>query len=318
MEKMNLNWGKQPLRYLEFSIRCRREAADAVESVVSDLTGGGYAVEDPLDIIRNQERGAWDMTDLVPGDPAWVVITGWVAEAADPEQLRLRLEQALQEVRGLGLGEVEAPTYVWVQEEDWANAWKAYFKPTRIGQRLMVIPSWEEYQPGPDDLPLYVDPGMAFGTGTHATTALCLRWMEELVKPGARVIDVGTGSGILAVAAARLGAEDVTAIDIDPVAVRVARENAERNRVTIDIRQATLDQVEQEEADLIVANIIASVIIDILPEVATRMKSGGRFLASGIIAEKKQAVIDAMTATWMLPLGIREEDGWVAILAGKV
>lgn len=303
------------MRYLEVSICCRREATDAVGYLISELTGGGYAVEDPLDIITN--RGTWEISDLVPGDPAWVTVKGWLAEAGDVEQARFRLEHGLEEVRQEGLGEINAPVYAWVQEEDWANAWKAYFKPTRVGELLVVIPSWEEYELKPGELPLYLDPGMAFGTGTHPTTALCLRLLEKAVKPGARVLDVGTGSGILAVAAARLGASPIVAIDIDPVAVKVAGENTAKNHVAVDVRLATVDQVETDECDVVIANIIASVIIDILPEVAARLKKGGRFLASGIIAEKKQTVLDAITETWLLPLEVREEAGWVAILATK-
>jgi len=303
------------VRYLEVAIRCQREAADAVGNALAELTGGGYAVDDPMDIIQN--RSSWEITDLVAGDPAWVVVKGWLADEGDVEGARIRLEERLASIRELGLGTIEPPAYAWVQEEDWANAWKAYFKPTRVGERLMIIPSWESYELQPQDLPLYLDPGMAFGTGTHPTTSLCLRKLEAVVQPGMRVLDVGTGSGILAIAAARLGAAPVVGIDIDPVAVRVAKENAQRNGVTIDVRAGTLDQVETDECDLIIANIIASIIIDILPDVASRMKMGGKFLASGIIAEKKQAVADAMTATWLLPIEIREEGGWVAILATK-
>ena len=303
------------LRYLEATIRCQRAAADAVGNRLMELTGGGYAVDDPLSVIEN--RPSWEITDLVPGDPAWVTVKGWLAEAGDAEQQRLRLEAGLDELRGLGLGSIEQATYKWVEEEDWANNWKAYFKPMRVGQRLVVVPSWESFELQDGDLPLYLDPGMAFGTGTHATTSLCLRWLEQLVQPGSRVLDVGTGSGILAIAARRLGADPVVGIDIDPVAVQVAQENAAKNGTAIDLRQGTIDQVEPGEADLVIANIIASIIIDILPDVVTRLKSGGRFLASGIIAEKKQAVVDAMTAAWLLPLEVREENGWVAILATK-
>jgi ribosomal protein L11 methyltransferase len=303
------------LRYLEVAIRCRREAADAVANRLGELSGGGYAVDDPLDIIQN--RDSWEITDLVPGDPAWVTVKAWFSEEGDVEHVRFTLEEGLEEIRGLGLGQIDPPAYSWVQEEDWANAWKQYFKPTRVGEHFMIIPSWEPYELQEGDVPLYLDPGMAFGTGTHPTTSLCLRKLEQVVKPGHRVLDVGTGSGILAIGSARLGAEQVVAIDIDPVAVKVAKENAERNGVRLDIRTGTIDQVEAEEYDVVIANIIASIIIDILPDVATRMKKGGKFLASGIIAEKKQSVLDAMTGTWLLPTEVREEGGWVAILATK-
>ena len=304
------------MRYLEVSIRCRREGADSVGYLLSEISGGGYAVDDPLDVIQNM--GAWDATDLVAGDPSWVMVQAWLAEVGDAEQARLRLEEGLAAMRGLDLGEIQPPAYAWVQDEDWANAWKAYFKPTHVGDRLVVIPSWEEYQLQEGELPLYLDPGMAFGTGTHPTTGLCLRWLEKLVQPGAYVLDVGTGSGILALAASRLGADKVVAIDLDPVAVTVAEENMAKNQIrNVAVRLQTLDQVEPDEADLVIANIIASVIISILPDVASRMKQGGRFLASGIIAERKQEVLDALTATWMLPLEVRTEGGWVAILATK-
>ncbi|MGE5672947.1 MAG: 50S ribosomal protein L11 methyltransferase [Mycobacterium leprae] len=305
------------MRYLAVSIRCERAAMDAIGNLINELTGGGYAVDDPLDIIQNQERGAWDATDLVPGDPAWVTVQGWLTEAGNVEQARLRLEHGLEEIRSLGLGEVDPPSFKWVQDEDWANAWKAYFKPMHVGERLVVIPSWEQYELKAGELPLYLDPGMAFGTGSHPTTGLCLRWLEKLVKPGDDVIDVGTGSGILALAASRLGAARVQALDVDPVAVKVAAENFEQNGVSIPVTHTTLDKLPKEPVDLVVANIIAAVIIDILPDVVSRMKSGGRFLASGIIAEKKQQVLDAMVDAWLLPQEVKEEGGWVAILATK-
>lgn len=313
------------MRYLEVSIRCERAAADAVGQILADMTGGGYAIDDPLDIIENQRNDPWYITDIVPGDPAWVTVTGWLAEAGALEAQRLDLDRRLAELRTLGLGTVELPALRWVQEEDWANAWKAYFKPLRVGQRTVVIPSWERYDLQAGDVPLYLDPGMAFGTGTHATTALCLAWLEELVTPGARVVDAGTGSGILAIAAAKLGAGSVLAFDPDPVAVRVAEENAARNGVTDQVATiaglidspAVINWAASGQPMLVVANIIASIIESICPDIARLLGEGGRLVASGIIAEKKDGVLHAMQAAGLTPVEVREEGGWVAILARK-
>lgn len=313
------------MRYLEVRIRCERAAADAVGNILAELTGGGYAVDDPLDILENQRRGAWDYTDLTGGDPAWVHVAAWLPEAGALEEQRLTLDRRLGDLRALGLGQIGLPALRWVQEEDWANAWKAYFKPFRVGRRLVVIPSWETYNLMPDDLPIHLDPGMAFGTGTHATTALCLAWLQDLVRPGARVIDAGTGSGILSVAAAKLGAGAVLAFDPDPVAVRVAAENLERNGAAAQVRvfagliQApeVADWCSGGAPDLVVANIIASIIEAISPDVERMLPEGGLFLASGIIREKQEGVLAAMSRAGLSPREIREEGGWVAILARK-
>jgi len=306
------------LRYLELSIRCQRGASESVEQILTDLIGTGYAVDDPQAILDHLQSGTWDITDLVPGDPQWVIIRSWLAEAGDVEQTRLRLEQDLSAIAHRNTGVVEPPVYKWVQEEDWANAWREYFKPLRIGERLVVIPSWEEFDLQPGDLPLYLDPGMAFGTGTHATTSLCLTALERLVKLNHRVLDVGTGSGILAIAAHRLGAVEVTAIDIDPVAVQVARENVEKNGSGVTVAKATVAEVQGDGYDLVIANIIATVIIDLLPTMVGKLKSGGHILVSGIISEKQQVVLEAMNETWLLPVEVRQESGWVAITAKKL
>jgi ribosomal protein L11 methyltransferase len=313
------------VRYLEVSIRCRRLLADAVGHLLSELSGGGYAVADSLPILEARDANRWDATDLVPGDPEWVTVQAWLPETEALEQERYELEQGLARVRSLDLGSVDPPALRWVREEEWADAWKAYFRPFRVGRRLVVIPSWEQYDLKQDDLPLFLDPGMAFGTGTHATTRLCLAWLEELVVPGQRVLDVGTGSGILAIAAARLGAAAVAAVDLDPVAVEVAGENLGRNGVADRVAAiggeigdpAVRAWTAEGAPTLVVANIIAAVIRSILPAVAAMLPAGGIFLASGIIREKEAELTGALAAEGLQPVEVREEGGWVAILARK-
>lgn len=312
------------MRYLEVTVRCRREAAPAVEAVLQPL-GGGVAIEDPLDVADAIATGRWDYTDLVPGDTAWVTLRCYLPEATDLESRRQALDHGLARVRAEELGEVNEPVLTWVDEEDWANNWKAYYKPLRIGRRLMVVPTWEEYRAQPDDLVMRLDPGMAFGTGTHATTSLCLAWLEDLVAPGATVVDVGTGSAILALGAALLGARAVLACDTDPVAVRVAAENLERNgaldRVQVELgpleAPACEAWLDEHTPDLIVANIIADVIVPLTPRVVSLLPQGGRFLCSGIIDHRKDDVIAALQGAGLRLDSVQEEGGWVAMLARK-
>lgn len=320
---LNVGGRSTHVRYLEVTIRCERSALEAVCALFDELTGGGYSVEDPLDIIENMPT--WDMTDLVPGDPNWVTVKGWLADTEALEEKRLTLDRELADLRSLGLGQVESPGLKWVQEEDWATAWKAYYKPARIGRRMVVIPSWESFDLEPSDVPIYMDPGMAFGTGTHPTTALCLGWLDQLVRPGMRVMDAGTGSGILAIAAAKLGAGSVLAFDLDPVAVAVARENLARNpgAEQVQVEEGVIDApfvaqwVAGGAPDLVVANIIPSVIALITPDVARLMPAGGLYLTSGILKEKQHEVLASVEDAGLSVVDSRGEGGWVAILARK-
>jgi len=206
-----------------------------------------------------------------------------------------------------------------VDEEDWADSWKSAFHPFRLGERFVIVPSWCEYAREPGDRVLSIDPGMAFGTGTHETTALCVELVEEYVKPGDRVIDVGTGSGILALAAATMGAEDVLAIDIDSVAVRVARENTERGGMGGVIRVAhgnLLDSVH-EIADVVIANIIADVIIGFAEPVRAHIAPGGLFICSGIAINRLPDVLGALAAAGYGEPDARVMGEWAAIAVRK-
>lgn len=204
-----------------------------------------------------------------------------------------------------------------VAEEDWAHAWKQYFKPQRIGERLVVKPSWEPFVPGPDDVILELDPGMAFGTGLHATTRLCLRALETHLRPGMTVADVGTGSGILAVAAAKLGAAFVTATDNDPLAVGIARENAARNGVSSLVAVAEAQDPPAGPFDIVLANILPDVILGMADALAASVAPGGWLIASGIIHARAADVRDGLSARGMAVVETPEEGDWVAVLARR-
>ena len=200
-----------------------------------------------------------------------------------------------------------------VKEEDWAENWKQYYKPFRIGAHMVVKPTWEPWDAQPGDLIIEIDPGMAFGTGTHETTAMCVGLIEKYYR-GGTLLDVGTGSGILAIAAARLGAEGIVAVDIDPDAVRVAKENVAHNGLenAIDVRKGDLLQGLSQQFDFAVANILAPVICMLAAPLKKHLTPGGVFVCSGIIAEAEQDVHDALLKAGYAIDEVQHKGDWVA------
>jgi ribosomal protein L11 methyltransferase len=210
------------------------------------------------------------------------------------------------------------PVYATVDEENWAEAWKAHYHPTRIGQHIIVRPLWEEAEIGEGDIEIALDPGMAFGTGTHATTRLCLESLEGMMRPGLNVLDLGCGSGILAIAAAKLGAAKVLALDIDPISVRATEFNAWQNNTAekISAHQGSLDTVlhSARRFDLLLANILAKTIIAMCDNgLGQVVRPSGQAIFSGVILEQVDDVKAALVRTGLTPTHVRVEGDWVAI-----
>ena len=209
---------------------------------------------------------------------------------------------------------------VGVNEEDWANSWKAYYKPIKIGERLVIVPAWEKYTPADGELIVRMDPGMAFGTGTHETTRLVIKLLETYTKEGCRMLDVGTGSGILAICASKLGARECRAYDIDPMAVRVANENIKDSglqNITCEVSDLLRQVDKSQPYDLICANIVADIIIRMTPDVGALMHKDTVLLASGIILERSDDVIECFEKHGFCIIERLEENGWCGLAVMK-
>ncbi len=303
--------------WLEITVSTAPEGIEPVAELIRETGAGGVVIEDPAVILQyavRTEPEEWAVMNVI--EDGICVVKGYLP--VDDELLK-RVDELLYSIGRLGLDQTpEVHTRV-VMEEDWANAWKAYYKPLRIGRRLVIKPPWEDYHEPGDWLVIELDPGMAFGCGTHATTSMCLRLLEKHVRVGMAVYDIGAGSGILSIAAAKLGAGKVVAVDIDPVACRVALENVARNRVNdlVMVEQGNLLGHLEEKADLIVSNIIASVIISFSPDVTRALAPSGIFITSGIISERAEEVRAALEASGLDVVQQLNDGVWSAFAAQK-
>ncbi len=219
-----------------------------------------------------------------------------------------------------GLSEVAKIEVDGVHEEDWANAWRAYYKPLHIGERMVIVPAWEHYEPRPGEIVVTMDPGMAFGTGSHETTRLVIGLLVKYVRPGCRMLDVGCGSGILAICASKLGAGECRAYDIDPMAVRVANENIRESgqgNITCQVSDLLRQVDDSRPYDLITANIVADIIIRMSPDVGRLMHASSVLLVSGIISERAEDVVQALDAHGLRVVERVEDNGWCAMAVMK-
>ena len=311
--------------WIELTVHTTTQGAEVVSDALMLSGATGTMVEDRADIPDpDKPNGYWEIIDpkLIESLPEDVQVHAWFEPDATFQErlqaLRSQLDMNRRLAPEVDLGTLAIDT-VNVKDEDWSEVWKQFYKPFRAGKSLVVKPTWEPYDAKPGDRVIEIDPGMAFGSGTHETTGMCLELLEEAVHGGERVIDVGTGSGILAIGAALLGARDVLAIDIDPTAVKVARENVAHNHLeqTITTLEGTLLEKVDAQCEVCVANIIADVICMFAAPLNDHIVPGGLFICSGIIKEREQDVTGALLAAGYAILEIRRKGEWVAMISRR-
>ena len=309
--------------WVEITVHTTTEASDAVSELLIRQGATGTMVEDRADVPDpDKPNGFWEIIDpkMIEAMPEDVLVHAWFEPDSSFADRMLALRSSLDAMKApdwnTGTLKVDSAD---VHDEDWSEVWKRFYKPFKAGEHLVVKPTWESYEPQEGDKIIEIDPGMAFGSGMHETTSMCLELLEKVIHGGEEIIDMGTGSGILAIGAVLLGAEKALAIDIDPVAVRVAAENIEHNGLQDKITAEQGDLLEKTDAvcDVCVANIIADIIIRFAEPVKQRIASGGYFICSGIIKERGDEVEQAVKAAGYEILEVRRRGEWVAILSRR-
>jgi ribosomal protein L11 methyltransferase len=316
MELVEVKWS-------EISIHTTNEAVEPISNILHEAGASGVVIEDPFELIKERRDQFGEIYQLNPDDypEEGVIVKAYLPEnsflAENVEEIKESINNLVLYNIDIGKNDVSISE---VNEEEWATAWKKYYHPVKISERFTIVPTWEEYTPvSSDELIIELDPGMAFGTGTHPTTVMCIQALERTVQASDEVIDVGTGSGVLSIAAAMLGAKKVTALDLDEVAVNSARLNIELNHVhhAVDVKQNNLLDGVEHGADIVVANILAEVILRFTGDVSSVVKQGGYFIASGIIQPKKQEVKDAMIEAGFSIVETLQMEDWVAIIGKR-
>lgn len=311
------------MKWSEISIHTSHEATEAVANILHEAGASGVVIEDSEEPDRIHEDRFGEIYDLKKEDfpaegvivKAYLPVNSFLIETV--KEISESVDELSQYGLDVGLNQVKTNE---VDEEDWATAWKKYYHPVKISSRFTIVPTWETYEPvDSDELIIELDPGMAFGTGTHPTTVMCLQALEKYVKQGDSVIDVGTGSGVLSIGAALLGASAVHALDLDEVAVVAAKENISLNKVDdiIEVSHGNLLDSIKEPASIIVANILAEVIMTFSGDAYSILPKDGLFIVSGIIAQKRDLVKDDLQSKgFEIVESVLMED-WVAIIAAK-
>ena len=305
------------MKWCEISIQTSHEAVELIAEIFRDLGASGVVIEDPELVNDYITSGKWDYTDIpIAKETEVVVEKAYLPVNGELEGRIQTLQQEIKALESRGVNTAPAVlTTAELQDEDWSDTWKQYFHTEKPGERVVIKPTWEEYAPQGDEVVIELDPGAAFGTGTHATTSMCIRQLEKLVKPGMTVFDVGTGSGILSIISAKLGAKNIQAVDYDDSVLKIVEENLEQNNVQdiISVAQSDLMQNVHGKAELVIANIIADIIIRLFDQLDEHLEQGGTFLTSGIIEDRIEDVLAAAEAHGYGVVERMENKGWACI-----
>ncbi len=310
------------MKWNEVSIHTK-ESNEESFSIFLNKISKGVSVEHSLDILKRKIDDFDDKYRLDPKDypESDIRIVVYFDETVDLDNKMDAIRSFIDEEPLDAKADIKVAVKQ-IDEADWENEWKKYFHSFRVSEHFVIVPSWEldEYEFLEGDKLIKLDPGMAFGTGDHPTTSMCLQLVERIVRPEHKIIDVGTGSGILTIGAHLLGARDLKATDIDDLSIKVARENFELNGCADDIVLETGDLLkdETEQYDIIIANILAHIVDDMIDDAYSRLNDGGKFIASGIITEAQEGITSHMSAAGFEIEEVLAENGWVSILAQKV
>ena len=316
------------MRWNKFTLKTRSEVEDIVISTLAEAGVEGVEIEDKVPLTEQDKQQMFvDILPDGPEDDGIAYLNFYLDEKEDKDVLLEKVRQALEELRmfvDIGEGTI---TESQTEDKDWINNWKQYFHQFYVDD-ILIIPSWEEVKPEDQDkMIIHIDPGTAFGTGMHETTQLCMRQLKKYVTPETELLDVGTGSGILSIAALKMGARHAVGTDLDPCAISAAKENLEANDIpegSMDVMIGNIiddkeiqDQVGYEKYDIVAANILADVLVPLTPVILHQMKKGGLYITSGIIDEKEDTVVQAVKEAGLEVVEITHKGEWVSVTARK-
>lgn len=307
--------------WIEVTVLTSSEATEAVAGFLYNCDVEGVSIEDVADVeFKKQNLGFADfINESVLTIEEGAMVKGYFKDSENFMNTLNYIKESVDKLGEFGFDKGEGiVTYHKVNQDDWANNWKQYYKPTKVGEHIVVKPTWEEYEEKAGEVVVELDPGMAFGTGTHETTRMCIKALEKKVKKDTTVFDIGTGSGILSIAAAKLGAKHVVGVDLDPVAVESAKKNLEFNKVNnIQILYGDLMEVVEGKANIVVANILADIIMFLSEGVRAFIEDEGYFIASGILNTQRDKVTEKLKALNFIIEEIMEDGEWICIIAKK-